>query len=399
MTDTGQTDLPAIFLHPGRDKRLAAGHPWAYANEVKMSPEAKAIPPGSLVRLHRVDGKPLGIGTFNAHALICFRRFDESRMVDVELVRERLVIAAAWRDRLFDQPFYRLIHGEADGLPGLVIDRFDDVFVLQSGTRGMDGLTPLVVEALVDAFSPRAIVARNDGQGRRTEQLDSRVEILAGSIDGPLGLSENAIRATADPLGGQKTGWFFDQRDNRAFAARLVPDGGTFLDAYCYGGGFGLAALGAGAAKACFIDSSKPALDLVQASVAANGFTERATTRSGDAFDALESLSAEGTSFDVVSCDPPAFAKSKKDVPAALKGYRKVARLGAKLVKRGGALILSSCSHHVDLDSFQRECAIGLRRAGRKGQLLRTGGAAPDHPVLADLPESAYLKCLAFRLD
>ncbi|MGB0670718.1 MAG: class I SAM-dependent rRNA methyltransferase, partial [Rhodospirillales bacterium] len=368
----------------------------------------KALPPGNLVRLLRVDGKPIGIGTFNPHSLIAFRVLDREHQGPVDwtpealsrLVEDRLRRAATWRDRLIGAPHYRLVHGEADGLPGLIVDRYGDVFTVQSGTAGMDGLLPLVLDVLESRFSARAVVIRNDQAARRLEGLEEMAGLARGQLDGPVALQENGLTFLADPLSGQKTGWFFDQRDNHAFAARLVPAGGRVLDAYCYGGGFGLTALGLGdAGTVRFIDQSQTALDLVGASAEALGQAGKITLQRGDAFKCLEDLGADQEAFDLVVCDPPAFAKAKKDVGPALKAYRKLARMAAKLVKPGGNLVLASCSHHVGPAEFLREAAIGFNRAGRSAQLIKMAGAAPDHPVLPDLPESAYLKCLFFRLD
>ena len=388
-------DLPDVFLLAGRDRRIAGGHPWVYANEVRMDPDTRALPPGTIARLRRVDGKPQGVGTFNPHTLICFRRFstDPGCRVDEAFLARRLGRALALRERLFPQPFYRLVHGEADGLPGLVVDRFGDALVVQTATAGMEALLPAVLSALDGKPGATHLVLSNDGAFRRLEALEGYTRQEKGRLEGPVAVREGPCRFLADPVGGQKTGWFFDQRDNRSFLAGLA-SGATVLDTYCYGGGFGLAARHAGAASATFVDTSAPALALARAAAPTEGcaFERRA------AFDVLEGLAEKGRRFDVVVADPPAFVKSRKDLKPGLRGYRKLARLAAAVVAPGGLLFVASCSHNVDAAAFGAEVARGLRQAGRWGRILRAAGAGPDHPVHPHLPESAYLKTLTIQV-
>ena len=393
------TDLPDIFLKPGGDRRLKGGHPWVYSNEIRMDDAAKALPPGGLARLHRVDGKPLGVGTFNPHALICFRRFGGPRTaVGPALLAERLGQALTLRERLFDAPYYRLVHAEADGLPGLVVDRFGDVAVLQTGTMGMEGLLPDVLAALDALLAPRAMVVRNDGAARSFENMERYVRVEKGELDGPVEIRDGDLVFFGDPLEGQKTGWFFDQRDNRRFVAGLAR-GTRMIDVYSYGGGFGLHAAAAGAASVRIIDSSEAALALAKRAAEHNGLTDRVTLTKAEAFAELDRLGEDGERFGVVNCDPPAFVKSKKDLKAGLKGYRKLAALAARLVEPQGFLSVASCSHNVSTDQLTAEIAAGIGRAGRTGRIIRTAGAAPDHPVHPQLPETAYLKSVVIALD
>ena len=392
--------LPDVFLLGGRDRRVAAGHPWVYANEVRMDPGATALAAGGLVALRRVDGKPLGVGTFNPHTLICFRLLSAApgAIIDEAYLANRLARALALRERLYPEPFYRLVHGEADGLPGLVVDRFGDALVVQTATAGMDALLPLALSALDGLLSPAQIIVRNDGAFRRLESLESFVRQEKGRLDGPVAVAEGPYRFLADLLHGQKSGWFFDQRDNRAFVAGLAA-GATVLDAYCYTGGFGLAAVHGGAASALLVDSSQPALDLARTSAEAQGVAARCVFERGAAFDVLERLAAEGQRFDVVVADPPAFVKSRKDLKPGLRGYRKMARLGAAVVAPGGYLFVASCSHNVDGAAFAAEMARGFRGAGRSGRILRASGAGPDHPIHPHLPESTYVTTLTLQMD
>lgn len=391
---------PRIYLLPGRDKRIGHGHPWAYSNEVRMDAEAKAVSPGTIASLHRVDGKPLGTGSFNPHALIAFRVFDRDaeREIDAGFIEARLRRALDLRRRLFADPFYRLLHAEADGVPGLVIDRFADAAVVQANSAGADALTDAVLAAVDAVLAPRIIVLRNDSPAREHEGLARSVSLVRGRLDGPVEVREDGVAYAADLLAGQKTGWFFDQRDNRAFVARLAGSG-RILDAYCHSGGFAIAAAAAGAEAALGIDSSEPALALASRAAAANGLAERCSFRRAQVFEALEGLAATGERFAVVVADPPAFVKSRKDLATGLRGYRKLARLAGALVAPGGILFTASCSHNVEAAAFAAEVVRGMGAAGRSGRIIRAAGAAADHPVHPHLPESAYLKTLTLHLD
>lgn len=393
-------DYPRVFVLPGRDKRAARGHPWVYANEVRMDAAAKALPPGTVVFLLRTDGKPLGVGTFNPHALIAFRFLsrDPSARVDEAFFAGRLARALTLRERLFDEPFYRLAHAEADGLPGLVVDRFGDMLSVQAGTAGMDGCLPLVLAALDDLLAPTTVVVRNDGRGRALEGLDSEVRVAKGRLDGPVEVREGGLTFLADLGQGQKTGWFFDQRDNRARMARLAR-GGRMLDVYCYAGGFAVSAVAGGGAEAIGVDGSEGALELAALAARLNGVAERCAWRRADAFDELARLDTAGERFEAVAVDPPAFVKSRRELGSGLKGYAKLARLAARLVAPGGFLFMASCSHNVESPQFAGAVADGLQRAGREGRILMASGAAADHPVHPQLPESAYLKALILQLD
>ncbi|MBE0533005.1 MAG: class I SAM-dependent rRNA methyltransferase [Rhodospirillales bacterium] len=393
-------DYPRVFVLPGRDKRAAHGHPWVYANEVRMDAEAKALTPGSVVLLLRTDGKPLGVGTFNPHALIAFRFLsrDPAIRIDGAFFAGRLGRALALREQLFDAPFYRLAHAEADGLPGLIVDRFGPVLAVQAGTAGMDGCLPPVLAALDTLLAPDAVVLRNDGRGRALEGLESDVRVIKGRLDGPIEVKEGSLTFLADLGEGQKTGWFFDQRDNRARVARLAK-GGRLLDVYCYAGGFAISAAAAGATEVVAVDSSEKALELAALSARVNGVAGRCTWRRADAFDEMARLDAAGERFEVVAVDPPAFVKSRKDLASGLKGYGKLARLAARLVAPGGFLFMASCSHNVEPAPFAEAVADGVHRAGREGRVLATTGAAADHPVHPQLPESAYLKAIILQLD
>ncbi len=400
MTPPDVQDAPLVRLLPGRDRRVKAGHPWAFSNEIAMTPAAKAVPPGSPVRLEGDDGVRHGVWHFNPHSLIAARRLsrDPAAAVDAAWLRGRLEGALALRERLFAAPFYRLVHAEADGLPGLVVDRYGDALAVQANTAGMDRLTPALLEALRALLAPRVVVARNDASVRGLEGLAQEVRPLLGDSAEPVRADEGGLGFAVDLLGGQKTGWFFDQRENRDRVSRLSA-GATVLDAFSHTGGFGLRCAAAGASRVVLLDRSAHALDLAARTAAENGLAARTETRRAEALEELERMAAAGAErFDVVVADPPAFAKSRRDQPAALKGYAKLARLAAALVAPGGFLFLASCSHHVSAGDFADAAAWGVGRARREGRILFQGGAGPDHPVHPMLPESAYLKAVLFQL-
>ena len=391
---------PSVVLLGGRDRRAAGGHPWVYSNEIRMDAAAKAVAPGSLVTMRRADESPLGVALFNPHTLIAGRLLDRdaARPIGRRFLLRRLERALKLRERLFAKPYYRLVHAEADGLPGLVIDRFGTTLVVQSNTAGMARLEPLALEALCQLLRPNAIVLRNDSPARALEGLSSETRVAAGTVEGPVSIEENGAAFRADLLFGQKTGWFFDQRDNRRFVAALACDA-RVLDLYCYTGGFAVQAARAGAAAVTGIDRSEPALALAAEAAAFNGVAETCTFRRGDVFAETARLAATAERFDIVIADPPAFAKSRKEMPAALRGYRKLARHAASVAATGGIVFLASCSFNVGAEEFAEAVRRGLADAGRAGRILRAAGADSDHPIHPALPESAYLKTLTLALD
>ncbi|MDE2165199.1 MAG: class I SAM-dependent rRNA methyltransferase [Alphaproteobacteria bacterium] len=388
------------MLVAGRHKRAEQGHPWVYSNEIQMTATVKALPPGSVVRLIAASGKPLGVATFNPHALVAARILDRdpARVIDRTFLAARLDAAVVLRRRLYAEPFYRLIHAEADDLPGLVIDRFGDVVVVQLNTAGMARLESEVIAAIDAVLVPQAVVLRNEGAGRKLEGLSEEVRLVEGSVDGPVELVENGVRFFADVRGGQKTGWFYDQRENRRVVASLAKDR-RMLDAYCFAGGFAVTAAATGAREVMAIDRSEPALALAARAAAGNGVASRCRFKRAEAFAELEQLATAGERFDIVVADPPAFVKAKRDLGAGLRGYRKLARLAAAIIGSRGLLFIASCSHNVGVAEFAEAVRRGLTDAGREGRILESAGAAPDHPVHPFLPESAYLKSELLVLD
>src|SRR5271168_4034518 len=406
MPATGETsaDDPAtrasVTLLPGRHRRAEGGHPWVYSNEVRMDAAAKALPPGTLVTVRRADESALGVAMFNPHSLVAARLLDRdaARPIGRRFLARRLERALRLRERLFEAPYYRLVHAEADGLPGLVVDRFAGVLVVQSNAAGMARLEPLVLDALDALLAPEAIVLRNDSPARAFEGLIPETRVAKGTLGAPVIVRENGAAFLADPLEGQKTGWFFDQRDNRRFVAALARDA-RVLDLYCFNGAFSVQAAHAGAATVLGIDRSEPALKLAAEAAALNRVGETCSFHRGEAFGEAARLAAAGERFDIVLADPPAFAKSRKDVPAALRGYRKLTRLSASVTASGGILFLACCSHNVAEAEFAEAVRRGLGDAGRGARILRIAGADADHPIHPALPETAYLKAMTLALD
>ncbi len=393
------SDYPLVRLRPGKERRLAEGHPWIFSNELEIDAAARGIPAGAPVRLADARGRALAVAGFNVHSLIAARvlAHDPAARIDAGFVAARLADALAYRERMIGGAFYRLVHAEADGLPGLIVDRCGEVAVLQANSATADRLLPEIVTALQALVKPRAVVGRNDAAARRQEGLPTEIRLLAGEAPGPVGIEEGGVNFIADPMGGQKTGWFFDLRDARALLTGLVRPGQRLLDVYCHTGGFSIPAARAGA-QVLAIDRSKPALDLAEAAAAAAGLGERCRFERRDATEALERLEREGARFDIVIADPPSFAKTRKDLGPALAAHRRLAETAARRVAAGGLLFLATCSHHVPGPDFLAACAEGIAAAKRSARLAWSGGAAPDHPVHPLLPETAYLKWHLFAL-
>jgi len=389
----------SIILPKGTKGRARAhsGSPWIFSNEIRMDEAAKSITPGAVINVRGEDGRAFGTGYFNPKSLIAVRLWSDDCdvAIDRDFFAVRLGRALALRSALYDRPFYRLVHAEGDGLPGLVIDRFNDTLAVQIGTAGMERQTETLLQALDIVLKPKTVILRNDAPSRTLEGLDSYVKTAKGEGQ-RIAVEENGARYFADLAEGQKTGWYYDQRDNRAFMSRFAK-GKTVLDAYSYTGGFGILAAKAGAKEVVCLDSSAPALALAEESARANSV--KITPVKADVFEELERLKAAGENFDIVLADPPPFVKSKKDLEPGAKAYRKLARLAAEVTAPGGFLMVASCSHNIPQERFAQECAQGLMRAGRGAALIHQSGAGPDHPVHPLLPESAYLNALVYALD
>ena len=396
-----QPSFSVVRLNPKGDARaIRHGFPWVYANEVVTDRRTKAITAGTIAILEDSDRRPMGLVAVNPASKIFCRMLerDVDTPIDQAWFEAKFARALAHRARLYPDPFYRLIHAEADGLPGVVVDRFGDVAVVQPNAAYADAMIDILVDALIAVTGVTTVIMNGTGRARTLEGLIEKTEVMRGTAPtAPISVPMNGATYMADVMGGQKTGLFFDQRPNHAFAAGLSKDA-TVLDVFSHVGGFGLAALAGGAASVLAVDGSAPALALAEEGAAAMGVSDKFTTRKGDAFATLEALAEEGAQFDVVICDPPAFAPGRKSLDAGLRAYERVARLAAALVKDSGYLGVCSCSHAADLTKFRNASARGIGRAGRRSQVIHTGYAGPDHPLMPHLAESGYLKAVFFRL-
>ncbi len=382
-------------LKKGKDAAIRSGFPWVYAGELTESSEWLLAPAGSLVRIEDHKGVFIGIATLSPKSAIACRMLSmKNEAIDEAFFAQRFQAALARRQKLFAEPYYRLVHSEADFLPGLLVDRYGAVLVVQVGTAGMEALKPHWLGALMQLLAPQAVVLKNDSGARKLEGLKQEVVLGSGEIAGRVQLVENQLIYLADLLHGQKTGWFYDQRDNRRMVAELAA-GKTFLDVYSHSGGFGLLAAKHGA-RTMLVDSSKLALELAGEAAAINGLSVEMLQ--GDAMRLMQQLHAQGKRYEVVSADPPAFVKSKKDIAAGMKGYEKVAAHAAALVAPGGLLFMASCSHHASRGAFNNAVLEGVKKAGRSAEILKQTGASVDHPRHPLLAQSEYLKGLLLKL-
>lgn len=394
------TEFHPLRLKRGEERRLRAGHLWVFSNEVDVeATPLKTLEPGAPVVIEDCRGHALGTGYANPHSLIGARLVsrDPKHPFGPSLLVHRLKVALALREALFERPFYRLVHGESDGLPGLVVDRFGAVLVAQITTAGMERQREAVAAALEKVLKPAAILFRNDTSIRTLEGLGLYVESALGTVPEEVELEENGVRFRAPLLGGQKTGWFYDHRDNRARLARYVA-GRRVLDLFSYLGGWGVQAAVAGAAGVLCVDASAPALERVHGNAALNGVTERVATLQGDAFEALKALREARERFDVVVLDPPAFIKRRKDVKEGVAAYRRVNQAAMQVLGRDGILVSCSCSFHLQRDTLRDTLLGAARHLDRNLQILEQGHQGPDHPVHPAIPETEYLKAFFTRV-
>jgi 23S rRNA (cytosine1962-C5)-methyltransferase len=389
--------IPELRLQRGEDRRLNAGHLWVFSNEIDaQATPLTAFAPGDVAQVVSDRGRFLGYAYVNPRSLICARILsrDPDRPIGKSLLVHRLQVALGLRKRLYEQPYYRLVHGESDGLPGLVVDRYGDVLVAQIATAGMERLKPEIAAALDKVVHPAGLLWKNDSGARELEGLSSYVEVSAGSVPETVEIVENGLRFAVPLAQGQKTGWFFDQALNRATFLKYV-SGARVLDVFSYLGGWGIAAARHGAADVTCVESSPHALTWLQHNAALNEV--KIEVRKGDAFDVLESLHAARERFDVVVLDPPAFIKRRKDVPKGQAAYRRLNQLGLQLLQRDGVLVSCSCSYHLAHEDLLAAIQKAARHVSRFVQVLESGGQAPDHPLHPAIPETRYLKAFFCR--
>lgn len=389
-----------LRLKKHEDRRLRAGHVWIYSNEVDTAATPlTAFEAGEAVEVQSADGKTLGTGYVNPHSLICARLVsrDPAHVLNQSLLVHRFNVAQSLRARLFAQPYYRLAFGEADGLPGLVVDRYGDIFVVQISTAGMERVRSEIIGALQKVFRPTGILLRNDTSSRDLEGLPRYVETAAGEVPEHVPLEEHGTRFTVPVIDGQKTGWFFDQRQNRA-RMRAYVAGQRVLDVFSYIGAWGIQAAAAGATSVTCVDSSEKALALARDNAARNDVADKMAFSHDDAFDALRRLRAERERFDVVVVDPPAFIKRKKDLKEGTEAYRRLNQMAMQVLAKDGILISASCSYHLPREALMGVLLQTSRHVDRSLQLVEEGHQGPDHPVHAAIPETAYLKAFIARV-
>lgn len=375
--------LPSLRLKANADRRLRAGHLWVYSNEVDTeTTPLTAFQAGDQAVLENSSGKALGIVALSPNNLICARLLsrDVEHPLSKSLLVHRLNIALSLRETLFNTDCYRLVFGEADLLPGLVVDRFSDILVVQLASAAMERHKAELIEALVQVVRPAGILLKNDSSAREAEALPSYVETVFGTVPDWVALEENGVKFEAPIIAGQKTGWFYDHRLNRA---RLQPyvQGKRVLDLFSYIGGWGIQAAVFGASDVVCVDASTLALDGVERNAALNQVDEKVTCLEGDVFEALKALKNAEERFDVVIADPPAFIKRKKDLRNGEAAYRRLNEQAMRLLTRDGILVSASCSMHLPEDDLQGILLSSARHLDRNIQILERGGQGPDHPV------------------
>jgi 23S rRNA (cytosine1962-C5)-methyltransferase len=389
-------DYPELRLKPREDRRLRAGHLWVYSNEIDTAATPLAtLAPGAIVRLNSAEGRFFGYAGVSPHSLIAARILSRelSHPPDRSLIVHRLNIALALRERLYEHGCYRALFADGDGLPGLIADRFGEYVVLQSGTAAIEAMKGEIVDAVQKVLAPAGILWRNDSGARDLEGLERYVEVAAGEVPDEVRLVEDGVELTAPIRSGQKTGWFYDQRDNRARLARYRP--ASVLDVYSYTGAWGLSAASRGA-RATLVDGSAAALEVAERDAQRLGL--EVETVQGQAFDVMKALADEGRSFEAVVVDPPAFIKRRKDQKAGLAAYQRANQLAMRLLARDGLLVSCSCSFHLSQDDLLLAIQRAARHMGRFVQVLELGGQAADHPSHPLIPETRYLKAVFCRV-
>ncbi|MFT6051657.1 MAG: 23S rRNA (cytosine1962-C5)-methyltransferase [Halioglobus sp.] len=392
--------LSDLYLRKGADRRVRGGHLWVYSNEVDTGKTPlNRFTSGDMVCVRGSDGAVLGSAYMEPQSLICGRIYalGEARELDLSLLRFLIDRALEGREAAFDKPFYRLVYGDSDYVPGLIVDRFGDYLVVQLNNAGIECFEAVIFEALVELLSPAGILLRADSRGRRELGLDDRIEVVHGEVPQQVVLEENGVQFLAPVWDGQKTGWFFDHRMARA---RLVDHvvGKAVLDVYSYIGGWGVQAAAFGAASVCCVDSSETALAGVLRNAELNDLAGVVSSRQGSAVETLKALHVENERYDVVILDPPAFIQRRKDIKKGIAAYRKINELGLRLLRPGGILVSASCSMHLSRADLMQAMQGAANRAGVQLQIIEQGGQGPDHPIHPAIPETEYLKAVYARI-
>jgi 23S rRNA (cytosine1962-C5)-methyltransferase len=388
------SQLPSIRLKKNEERRLRGGHSWIFSNEVDIAATPlKAFEAGDLAVVESSRGQALGVAYVNPASLICARLLsrDSHAAIDQAFFERRLMHALHLREHLFSKPFYRLVYGESDGMPGTVVDRFGDVFAVQTNTAGMEKLQAHLVAAIEALFGPSAIVLKNTSSLRALEGLETYTSIVKGTLERPVEIEENGARFLVDPVGGQKTGWFFDHRESRAALAKFSR-GLRVLDLFSYTGAWGVQAALAGAGSVDCVDGSEAALALAAENGRLNGISERMRLVKDDVFEFLKRAREERLRYDVIVLDPPALIKRKKDVGQGVEAYRRLNQGAIQVLAPGGILVSASCSFHLQRETLHDLLRAAARSLDRHLVFFGRGGQAADHPVHPAIPETDYLK-------
>lgn len=387
--------MKTVKLKQKEDRRILRGHPWVFSNELACSPAEFA--PGELVDVQDNTGRFIGRGYINPRSLIAVRLLTRTREeIDGDFFRRRIAAARTLRTMLGFGDSYRAIFSEGDGLPGLIVDKYADTLVVQSSTAGIDAALNEILQALTDEYAPKAIVLRNDTASRELEGLGRETRVVHGTVSGPVAFEEAGINYRVDVLEGQKTGFFFDQRENRLALKDYVRNRRT-LDCFCYVGAWALSAARFGATEVLGLDSSEKAVSLARSNAATNGLS--AQFKEADVFDELRAMEKQRERFGCIILDPPAFVKSRAKVREALKGYKEINLRAMKLLESGGVLVTCSCSHHIDQELFREMLIDAAYSAGRQTRLLEMRSQARDHPILLAARETQYLKCAVLLVE
>ena len=389
-----------LQLKKNEERRLRAGHLWIYSNEVDTNKTPlSGFSAGDCVTVISAQGKPLGSAYVNPHSLISARLYSHraEQAFDQALIAHRLQQALQLREAVYPLPYYRLCYGESDFLPGIVIDRFDHYCVMQLNTAGAEAIRTAIVAALKNLLQPRGILLRNDSGARELEGLESVIEVIDGEVPEAITIYENDTQFLINPYSGQKTGWYYDHRENRKLVQHYARNK-RLLDVFSYVGAWSIEALQAGAREVMCVDASQPALQQAQANAALNQVQDRLHIRTGDAFDVLQQLQRDGERFDIVVVDPPAFVKRRKDLQAGLRAYAQANRLAMQLLHNNGLLVSASCSYHVSADMLLAEIRNAAKHLPLRVQIIAQGHQAPDHPIHPAMPETAYIKAFFCRV-
>lgn len=393
-------DTAILRLKPTEDRRIRLGHVWVFSNEVDVERSPlNDFEPGQPVVIENSKGRSVGSGFVNPGTLICARLISHhaNEVLDSKFLVRRLRRALELRERLFSEPYYRWVFAESDGLPGLIVDRYDDVVVAQINTAGMERVRDLIIDAIEQLVKPRVILLRNDSSGRVLEGLTEEVVCIRGDCNDSVRVRENGVEFVVDAVRGQKTGWFFDQRMNRTRMREYV-HGQRVLDLFSYVGAWSVQAAAAGAAHVTAVDSSATALEHLRANAQRNHVADRISTIQDDAFEALKQLRANGERFDVVIVDPPALIKRKKNIKEGIAAYHHLNQLAIQLVHSGGIFVTCSCSYHLSRSDLAEVMLTTGRSTERRFQIIEHGHQGPDHPTHPFIPETEYLKAFFTRV-